>query len=154
MKIIIFLIYLVSYIECIRVNDFCYKIDLKNKEQECQGEYMSSCGGVLCTKYLSSCQNLIIFYDLRNNILFRDKFKEFFSQIQDCPDSNDDVCFNTKDCIKPSFNRIWTFNLKRSECKCIGKHSYRCNRDYCGSDKLACDGLKRKSIKIKECVST
>jgi len=49
---------------------------------------------------------------------------------------------------------MWSTKIKLVECECIGKFSFKCNSDYCGLDKQACDGLnKRKIAGIKKCVT-
>ena len=71
---------------------------------------------------------------------------------------NEDSCHSlavfsslNKNCV----NKInWLNLLKYDKCgKCSGKYSLRCNSDYCGLDKRACNGLKKNSIdlEIKKC---
>ena len=66
--------------------------------------------------------------------------------------NSNDVCLNTNDCLQTTFWRIWSTLLKLDECKCKGKYNYKCNSDYCASDKRACDYLKQtKNLIIKKC---
>ena len=49
--ITIILIFSINWIECtLKVNDFCEKLEIDRKEQECKGKYSLSCAGILCTK--------------------------------------------------------------------------------------------------------
>ena len=82
------------------------------------------------------------------------------NQIKDCPQppkykwNLNDVCLNSKDCLKTTLWRIWSTLLIPGECKCKGKHNYRCNNDYCALNKQACDGLnnQKSKKKIKKCI--
>ena len=66
--------------------------------------------------------------------------------------SNGDVCFNFNNCVT-TLKRIWPYNkIKLTECNCAGKYSYKCNRNYCASNKLACEGLIKNITKIKKCL--
>ena len=158
-KILLILIIGVKLNECIDPKEFCIN---KEKVFQCRGEYSLNCGGVLCTKNEDSCQSLASFSSLKNiqknpkdHAHHMKKFKSFLSSIKECTKfsyrMSKDVCLINKDCV----NKInWLNLLKYDKCgKCSGKYSVRCNTDYCGLDKRACNGLKKNSInlEIKKC---
>jgi hypothetical protein len=59
---------------------------------------------------------------------------------------------NIGSCLQTTFWRIWSTLFKQGECKCRGKYIYKCNKDYCASDKRACKYLKHKvKSEIKKC---
>ena len=154
MKIKILLILLaLNWIECLEVKDFCYKLKTKVKEFECNGDYSQSCGNGVCTKDEYNCKLIALYYFFPNTL------NQYMKHIKYCPKppsetvkwKSNDVCLNTKDCVN-TFITIWSLNqIKKRECKCIGKYSYRCNSDYCALNKQACDGLKNKKSKYKKC---
>jgi hypothetical protein len=91
-------------------------------------------------------------------IFFQNQYEAFMKLIKVCPKppkyklNPNDVCLNTKDCLQTTFWRIWSTLLKPGECKCRGKYNFKCNSDYCASDKRACNHLKKKkTAKIKNC---
>ena len=164
MKKVIFLFYLFSFIQCsIKVSDFCNKIKIKGKEVECQQNYSSSCGEYLCAKDRYSCQNIKLYNSIkaiqkneRDYLLFENRLDLFLKLIKNCPKpleyewNPNDVCLNSKNCFNTRL-RIWSSVMKPIECKCRGKYALRCNSDYCGVGRQACDGLKNM-IKIKKCI--
>ena len=155
--------------ECIRfltVTDFCQKTEVKGKiNAECQNIYNSSCDSNLCAKYQSSCQNINSLFRAKYNfyryekdfIIYLIQYKSFLKKLKKCPKPVEykwkphDVCLNTKNCVN-TFIKIWSLNqVKKRECKCKGKYSYRCSSDYCALNKKDCDGLKKKDVRIKKC---
>ena len=165
--ILIILIFAINLIECIKVTDFCYKIKINDKKQECQGNYTFNIADIVCAKDRYSSRSLRVFYSIRNiqrnkndYIYLKNKYEIFMNQIKDCPQppkykwNLNDVCLNSKDCLKTTLWRIWSTLLIPGECKCKGKHNYRCNNDYCALNKQACDGLnnQKSKKKIKKCI--
>ncbi len=163
-KILFIIILLVSTIECdVKVKDFCNNKKLKSKNLECQGNYNLSCSGILCAKDLSSCQNLIMFSNLKfyqrnvkEYLWFHNNYESFLALIKDCPQplkyklNPYDICLNSNYCLnKQSILKLLS---KRDECKCSGKYNQRCNSGYCAKDKRACDGLKNlNDYSISKC---
>ncbi len=66
MKTLIFLFFIVSFIECakLKFNDLCYPKE--EKELKCHGNYSFVCGDFICTKSQYTCPLLSIY--------FRDEF--------------------------------------------------------------------------------
>jgi hypothetical protein len=155
MKKIIFLFYLISFIECIRITDYCYK--LKGKEHKCKGKYYSNCNtNNVCAKNTLSCKNLILFSP--NNHNNNNGFKAIRSQIKNCTEewNSNEICLNSDNCSKHiGYGGRWSIQIKSNVCKCSGKYSHKCNGNYCSLDKRTCDGFnKNKSIKInKKCTN-
>lgn len=151
MKRIIFLFFIISFIECLYYKDLCFPDE--KKEFKCFGRLNYNCGDFVCTKNQYTCHILSIFSA-------RKCYESFVKKINSCPEplekkwSTNDVCKNTKQCEKPSIHRLWSIQIKLIACKCIGKYSYKCNDDYCGLNKMACDGLNTKMVKIKKCTYT
>jgi hypothetical protein len=165
MKLILLIIFSIKLLESIKVTDLCQKKEVKGNKPACQNIYNFNCDSNLCAKYQSSCQTINSLFRAKNNfyryekdfILYSIQYKSFLEQIKECPKTAEykwkpnDVCLNTKDCVN-TFITIWSLNqIKKRECKCIGKYSYRCNSDYCALNKQACDGLKNKKSKYKKC---
>jgi hypothetical protein len=168
-KQIIFTIILsIKFIKCIKVTDFCYQIKIENREIECKqnSKYKYDCMPGLCSvdpRY--SCQSIKLFStvkDIQKNekdyIFFRDYYQLFLSKIRDCTEppkykwNQNDLCVNIGSCLQTTFWRIWSTLFKQGECKCRGKYIYKCNKDYCASDKRACKYLKHKvKSEIKKC---
>ena len=164
--IILLTIYSIKLMECFKATDFCQRKEIKGKKSECHGNFQLSCDNNFCAKDQSNCKNFILFRTLKNLykyekdfIIFENKYKTFLGHIADCPQpkvykwNSNDFCLNSKDCVT-TFMKLWSFNqIKESECKCKGKHSFRCNTDYCALNKQTCDGLKNQKSKkeIKKC---
>ena len=152
--IIIFLLFIFgSFVECkvMKQGEFCYR---KN-EFECFGNFSYNCGNAVCTKTQYNCHVLSLFSKQKVNEL---KYTIFMGKIKDClapPKykwNKKDVCLNSKTCTQSGIFRLWS--IKLNECKCPGKHSFKCNnKDYCGIDERACEGLKKTSTigKIEKC---
>jgi hypothetical protein len=145
--------------KCIKHTDFCF---LKESKIKCEGVYNLTCGNVVCTKYEDSCRSLTLISSLKNiqkNKKYdghhMKKFKSFLSLIKDCPKLTEwmpvNVCLSSKNCLKPFIRNIRWIENKQSECKCSGKYSFRCNTDYCGRNKQACNDLKQRKFEIKKC---
>jgi len=170
-RILLVLLYFVSFMECLKVTDFCHSNkESKEKKLECLGKYNLNCYGSLCTKYQNSCKNLILLRTLKNMHTYdkdfyeyKKKYDSFINQIDYCAAAAEpqklnpnDYCLRRKNkylsCTSTSA-RIWTINqLKQKDCKCIGKYGHRCNYDYCAKNKKSCDDLKISQINgIKEC---
>ena len=165
MKRILFFLYFISFMECLKVTDFCQ--NNKEKKLECLGKYNLSCYGFLCTKYQNSCKNLILLRTLKNMhtydedfFEYKKKYDSFINQIGYCAEPKklnpNDYCLKRKNkylsCTSTSA-RIWTFNqTKQKDCKCIGEYGHRCNNEYCAKNKKSCDDLKISPINgIKKC---
>ena len=153
---LIFILVIIKIIECIKVTDFCHQISNDNKLITCHGKYSFKCGHAICSVDIKACRSIIIFstMTIAKEGLNQNKFKSFKNKIWNCTKqpkykwSPNDVCLNSKNCMKSSFNK----RLPLLKCKCIGKYSYNCNNGYCASNKKACKGLKRKPIsKIMTC---
>ena len=167
MKIIftLILIFSINFSEStLKVTDFCKKLEIDGKEQECNGKYNLSCAGILCAKDRYSCQSIRVLHGIKNIqktekdfLLFQNNFEAFMKLIKKCPIlpkykwNPNDVCLNTKDCFQTSSWRIWSTLLKPGECKCKGKYKYKCNSDYCALDKRACDYVKQNNS-TKSCI--
>jgi hypothetical protein len=169
MKIVftLIVIFSINWIECtFKVTDFCKKLEIYGKEQECKGKYSLSCADILCAKDRYSCQGIRLLHGIKSiqktekdYQFFKNNFEAFIKLIKKCPKqlkyklNSNDVCLNTKDCFKSSLWRIWSTLLKTDECKCRGKYNFRCNSDYCALDKQACDTLKQvKQSNITKCI--
>ncbi len=153
MKLIIFLFLFISITKCVKINDLCYP---KNGTKfKCKGIYNYNCGGFMCTKNQNNCEILSIFLALKGKV--KTKYESFMTEVKECSESSKykwnakDVCVRTKLCIKPFIHRIWSNKIILAECKCIGKYKYRCNSNYCGFNKLACEGISQKFSGIKRC---
>ena len=154
--LVIYLFIIVSLIEgtILKIDDLCYP--KAEKELKCYGNYSFFCGDFICTKNQYICHVLSLFSGLRGE--HRKNYESFMTKIKNCPEppkykwNKNDVCLNTKNCVKPSIHRLWSAKIRLVDCKCIGKHSFKCNSDYCGLDKRACDGVNKKvMIGIKYC---
>jgi hypothetical protein len=170
-KVIGFLLILssIKLMQSIKVNDFCYQISIKYKVIDCEenNKYNYDCGHGLCAIDRYSCQSLKLFSSVKNiekneakKSYIKNNFKLFMSLIKDCKKSLKkyklnliDVCLKRKDCFKEHGFGIWSILMKPDKCKCKGKYNYKCNSDYCASDKRACDYLRRpkKVFAIKSC---
>lgn len=152
MKKILFLLYLISFIECIRITDYCYK--LNGKEHKCKGKYYLNCNNNVCAKDRLSCKNLILFSPNNDN---NNGFKTIRSQIKNCIEewNSNGICLISNNCSKTiGYGGRWSIQIKSNECKCSGKYSFKCNGNYCALNKRTCDGLKNKPIKInKKCIN-
>lgn len=150
MKIKIFFFFFISLVQCIKTNDFCY---LKKGKtfSKCNEKYNFKCGSFACTTNQKNCEFLSLFSALEKIHKTRLNL-----MVKECSETSkykwnaNDVCLNAKNCVKFLIT-IWSFQAKQNECKCIGKYSYKCNSDYCGLNKHACDGLSKKISKIKKC---
>ena len=158
-KIILLISYFAAFIECIKYKmapEICYPKE--TEKIECHGKYNYNCGDFVCTKNEYSCQMLSLFSGLKGK--HRKKYELFINEVKQCPEppkyklnSNGDVCFNFNNCVT-TLKRIWPYNkIKLTECNCAGKYSYKCNRNYCASNKLACEGLIKNITKIKKCLN-
>ena len=156
-NMIFFILFLVACIECnkFKINtEICFPKE--EKQFECLGIYNYNCGDFVCAKTQYSCQMLSLFSGLKGEHIIR-KYKSLVTKIKICPEpakykwKTNDVCFNSKDCVTTKMT-IWSFNQIKQECKCKGKYRYKCSRDHCALDKLACDGLKKNAKGIKKCL--
>lgn len=164
-KFLFIIIFLISCIECtkIKTKNFCINNKLEvNKEIKCNGNYSLSCGGIVCAKDQYSCQSLTQFsktkYFQKNDqdyFFSRKNYESFLKLIKNCPQPQkykwnpNDVCLNSKDCVKLSIHRLWS---QLHECKCIGNYDIKCSSDFCASNSQACDELKKAtSFKYKNC---
>ena len=158
MKKIIVLIFLVTFIKCnkYKLTDVCYPKE-GNKIQ-CHGKYGYYCGDFVCINSEYSCYMLSLFSQLRGQEN-KKKYELFINRIRTCPDqasSNKykwrptDVCLKNKVCFS-----VWSIGISKSavECQCSGKYSYKCKDDYCGLNKLGCDGIKKNMTGIKKCIN-
>jgi hypothetical protein len=101
-----------------------------------------------------NCHVLSLFSGLKAQ--HRKNYESFMNKIKKCPEhtkpkykwNKNDVCLNTKNCLKTSIHRLWFTKIKLVECECIGRYGFECSRDYCGLDKRACDD-KKKLVGIK-----
>ena len=158
MKIItiIFLFIFVSFIKCtgLKLTDFCKS--KQGKLISCHGSFNFNCGDFVCTRAQYNCHVLSMFSGL--NGLHRKNYVNFIYKIRNCPElpkykwKKTDVCFNSKTC---GIRRLWPMKITQLiECKCTGEHNFKCsNKDYCGIDERACEGLKNTSTigKIEKC---
>jgi hypothetical protein len=148
---ILLIIFSIKLMECIRVTDYCQKTEIKGKiNAECQNIYNFYCDSNLCAKYQSSCRTINSLFRSKNNLYRYEKdfikismkYKSFLKQTKECPNPTEykwkpnDVCLNTKRCVN-TFITIWSFSqIKKRECKCKGKYSYKCSSDYCDIQNL------------------
>ena len=152
----LFFLFFVAFIECKKfkiATVMCYPEE--GKKIECHGKYNYNCGDFVCTKNEYSCQMLSLFSVLKGDHF--KKYESFITEIKECPEppkykwKPNDVCLNTNNCVT-AILKIWPYNrVKLTECNCTGKYSYKCNRGYCGLNKLACDVLKKNITEIKKC---
>ena len=167
-EIIFPMILYIKLIKCIKVTDFCYQIKIEDKVTECNqnNKYKYDCMSGLCSidqRY--SCQSIKLFSTVKDiqksekdYIFFKNHYQHFLSKIKDCLEppkykwNQNDLCVNIGSCLQTTFRRIWSTLFESDECKCRGKHNYKCNDDYCASDKRACKYLKHKvKTQIKKC---
>jgi hypothetical protein len=167
-KKIIFLFFIsIKLIECIRMTDFCFQDIIENKIIKCQEtkNFSYECGQGICSIDRYSCQSMKLFSKVKdtqknekNYRYFENYYDTFLNQIKDCPAppkykwNSNDVCLNARDCFH-TIRLLWSSIIKKGECKCKGnKYNYKCNSDYCASNKQACDHLKQIiRSKIKKC---
>ena len=156
MRIIIFFIF-VSFIECaydLKYTDLCYP--KQGTKFSCFGNYNFSCGGFICTRTQYNCHVLSLFSGL-NGVGQKRNYETFMNKIKYCPEpaiyklNKNAVCLKPKSCeqgksmyTKRSIHRLWSIQMRIDECKCSGKFSFKCISNYCGLDKRACEGLKKK----------
>jgi len=139
------MLYLVILVECIKKTDYCRKIKIKGKEQECQGKFNLNCGGIVCAKDYYSCASLSLLSRIKENqatekdfyYFFKNNFNAYLNLIKNCSTqppkykwSPTHVCLNT----------IVGIN-SNNKTKCFGKYFISCNNQYCAFNKKACDGL-------------
>jgi len=162
---IILVIFSINLSECaLKVTDFCKKLEIDGKEQECNGKYSLSCAGILCAKDRYSCQSIRVFHGIKNiqktekdYLFFQNNFEAFMKLIKKCPKlpkykwNPNDVCLIAENCFQTSLWRIWSTLFKPGECKCRGRYNYKCNSDYCALDKRACDYVKQNNS-ISNCI--
>ena len=163
MKFLFFLFFLMKLIACLKREDYCYQKKIYNKPNICQETHNYTCWDGFCSVDRGTCENLQVFtlinnYERKNYFKYRNKYKIFMRLIKFCPEppkykwNSNDFCLNSKDCLNPPTHRLFSSLIsKLNECKCVGKYIYRCNADYCGVNKLACDGLKKNRNDIKKC---
>lgn len=165
---IIFLFFVsIKLIECIKMTDFCFHDIFQNKIIKCKEtkNYNYECGQGICSIDRYSCQSLKLFSKVKdtqksekNYRFFENYYEKFLSQIKDCPKTplkyklnSNDLCLNARDCFQ-AIRLLWSSIIKKGECKCKGKYDYKCDSDYCASDKQACDHLKQiVRSKTKKC---
>jgi hypothetical protein len=168
MKEIIFIFILsIKLFQSIKVTDFCYQISIEKEVIKCKEnkKYSYQCFEGLCSINRYSCQSIKLFSTVKDiqriemsYHFFKNQYESFLNKIKDCTKpskykwNSNDVCLNTKDCLQTTFWRIWSTLLKPGECRCKEKYNYKCNSDYCASDKRACSYLKKNlKAKIKNC---
>jgi len=166
MKFLFIMFLLFGIIECIKVNNFCYQSSIETNKN-CNKRHSFKCSQItnLCSIDRYSCQSLTLFSKVKHTqrkendyIFFQNQYEAFIKLIKVCPKppkyklNPNDVCLNTKNCLQTTFWRIWSTLLKLDECNCKGKYNFKCNSDYCASDKRTCDYLKEiKNLEIKKC---
>jgi hypothetical protein len=161
MKKIIFLIFLITFIQCNKFkfsNDVCFP--KAGKKIQCFGKHSYNCGDFVCITNQYHCHMLSIFSYSKGK--HQEKYQSFMKRIKECPEPPKykwrptDVCLKTKICFKSNTISIsvLTFGKFRPTlCECSGKYSYKCKGNYCGLNKLGCDGLKKNVTEIKECIN-
>jgi len=159
---------LFQFEECIKVTDFCYKLEIHEKLSKCHGKFSLSCCDILCAKDRYSCQSLRLFAGIKNfqrteqdYTKFNNIFQKFVSVIKNCTQPSlrqwtpNDVCSIRKDCAMTSALQHWLqfsrFTFKKNVCKCQKKHSYQCDKHQCTIDREACDYFKNKKITTNDC---
>jgi hypothetical protein len=154
MMIFFYLFIIVSFIKCknLKIDDLCYPKE--EKELKCYGNYNFFCSDFICSKSQYTCHVLSLFSGLTGE--HRKNYELFMRKIKKCPEppkwSKNNVCLNAKNCLKTSIHRLWSTNIKLIECECVGNYSFKCNSNYCGLDKQACDGITKINIVgIKNC---
>jgi len=156
--VFLFLILAIKLIQCIRITDFCFKISTNNENMKCKEinkKYKYNCQSALCSIDRNSCHSILLFSTVgkhTNNNLF----ESFVNSINECPkyefDLNDACLNSNNDCSFLSYHRLslWSSQKKQGSCKCKGKYNIKCNRDYCVSNRWACEELFiNKSLVIK-----
>jgi len=163
MKFIIFLL-LIKLIVCLKNEEFCYQIstDNNNELENCRETHNFKCWNGLCSVGPKSCENLAVFllikkYGVNDFQKYKNKIETFMKQVKNCTEESklisDNVCLNTKDCVHPPIHRLrlWSNQMSPNECKCNGKYSFRCNSEYCASNKRSCNEINGISYEIKKC---
>jgi hypothetical protein len=153
---ILLILFLVVFVECKNFKmsaNIC--LPRAGKTVECHGEFNNNCNNFVCTKNKYTCQMLLFSFGLKGE--HKRKHESFIKEIKECSMppkykwKSNDACFNANDCVTTLMS-IWSFRQIKSECKCQGIYSYKCNRDYCALNKLACQGLKKNKLKLKKCL--
>jgi hypothetical protein len=164
-KILVIILSIINLSECaLKVTDFCKKLEIDGKEQECNGKYSLSCAGILCAKDRYSCQSLRVFHGIKNiqktekeYLFFQNNFEAFMKLIKKCPKlpkykwNPNDVCLIAENCFQTSFWLIWSTLLKPCECNFRGEYNFKCDNNYCALDKRACDYVKQNNS-ISNCI--
>ena len=156
---ILLILILVVFVECKNFKmstNICFP--RAGKTIECHGKYNNNCNNFVCTKNKYTCQMLLFSFGLQNE--HKRKHESFIKEIKECSEppkykwKSNDVCSNSKNCFYSSAETwIPIGRISYRKCNCGGKYNYKCNDDYCGLDKRACDFIKIKQslFKIKKC---
>ena len=155
-----FLILNLVYGDGLRTSDVCYLDYSENNSSEanqgidCFNKYPYRCGPIHCTTNKNSCLMLYMWFQSIGRYTNKkehqqrlDNYLKFFNTIKPCPRykfETNDLCLNGLNCFYihkiPYRLANSKFNLiERKECSCIGIYNYKCNKNYCSNNKLACD---------------
>lgn len=129
--------------------------DLCKSSLKCKGEkYKYQCGKSLCALNEEKCND---YNDMLQTHFFHTSYGFFktLTNINECePRSSkkilkkNDYCMRNKNCFKKQ--TIWSLGFKvmkqRVDCKCEGKYSFKCGKEYCSLSSQYCDLL---NLKIK-----
>lgn len=148
----------INLINSIRIEDFCFQSEecqSKYCKQECEGQLSHQCGYGLCSNIRHSCQSIKLWSILTINAktdVVTTSYQNFILGINNCPQKikyqlkSNDFCISGTKCYykqKLPFRlvnrRVEVF--KYSECKCLGKHKFKCERNICAKDRDACNVL-------------
>lgn len=155
------LMFLISYISCLRLSNLCYITQKTCKgyydfikgykiqclKVKCEGDFSIQCGTDYCAKDEEKCQEL-----LKSKI--DSKPTGLNESIRACPLVKQewkisDVCLNGENCrmMQVLAMRYGVWRVARPmKCPCSGNYTYQCETDYCARDKSSCSGF---SLKLK-----
>lgn len=160
---ITFLMLILNYkpSQCLLASDFCIK-----KNSTCLDTHLYQCDTDICAKNIKHCQsyNSLAYLAscsvcriIKSNLHVQEvrKAVRFLNNIKPCSlnrasFSPNDVCLNKIECYDSKYllTRLMdssSFLKKRTDCKCSGKFSYSCTRQFCTTDQTVCDKFNFKN---------
>ncbi len=143
LKIIITVLLLIRPLFSLNTTDLC------RNTLTCKGKLGFNCVTDLCTLNAETCDDYIKFIQVHlfhsSHILYN-----FLKNIKTCEIKSNmltrnDYCLKNSNCFRKL--SIWTSQgyitiNKKQDCKCEGKHKYKCGNDYCAMDSQYCDLLQ------------
>lgn len=145
--------------------------ETKCEREKCSGKIDFQCGIDHCSSSPETCEKLrnlqLVFKSLVKSRINENKLhsiKVFLKSIRKCPSEAyewdiNDICLNGKNCYSKQvlplrYEKVRL--IKKIDCLCEKKHSYKCEKDYCAANKKACDTfaasyLNNSTFRINAC---